>query len=78
MSGQRIHLIKSGRMDHDMTGPISVPKVGPTLLTQLSAMVMALVLSMPATIMMVAVKRTIIVVSVKNAKRAMSLDWGML
>ncbi len=33
-----------------MVGPISVPKVGPTLPTQLSVMVMALVLSMPIAI----------------------------
>ena len=41
----------SGRMLHDMVGPISSPSVGPTLLAQLMAMVMEFVLSTPITIM---------------------------
>ena len=77
MSRQRIHLMKSGRMDHDMTGPICVPRVGPTLLTQLKAIVIAFVLSIPATIIIVAVTMTIIIVNVKNANKAISFDWGM-
>ena len=78
ISGQRIHLMTSGRPDQDITGPICVPNVGPTLLTQLSAIVMALVLSIPATIMMVAVTSVINIVSVKNANSATSFDCGML
>ena len=54
ISTEVIHLTTSGRMFHDITGPISVPSVGPTLLTQLRAMVMALVLSTPTEIIIVA------------------------
>ena len=52
MSSESIHLTAAGRTAHDMVGPISRPRVGPTLLAQLRAMVMELVLSTPATIMM--------------------------
>ena len=55
ISSEQIHLMPSGSELHDITGPISVPRVGPTLLRQLKAMVMALVWSMPTAIMMVAV-----------------------
>ena len=44
------HLARSGSSLHDMVGPISVPKVGPTFPTQLSVMVMELVLSIPIAI----------------------------
>ena len=44
------HFAKSGRLDHDIVGPISKPSVGPTLPKELSVMVMALVLSMPMAI----------------------------
>ena len=44
------HFATSGSSLHDIVGPISVPKVGPTLPTQLRVMVMALVLSMPMAI----------------------------
>ena len=47
----RIHLTILGRMLHDMVGPISSPRVGPTLLPQLRAMVNELVLSTPERIM---------------------------
>lgn len=77
IKGQSIHLIKSGNTDHDITGPICVPSVGPTLLTQLSAIVMELVLSMPATIIMVAVTSVIKIVSEKNANRGINFDWGI-
>ena len=77
ISGHKIHLITSGNTDHEITGPICVPSVGPTLLTQLKAMVMAFVLSMPTTIMMVAVTSVIRMVSVKNANSATNLDCGM-
>ena len=45
------HFTWSGRIFHDMVGPISSPRVGPTLLAQLMAIVMELVLSTPVTIM---------------------------
>ena len=57
MSNDSIHLTAAGRMLHDIVGPISSPSVGPTLLAQLRAMVMELVLSTPATIMMKYVTR---------------------
>ena len=50
ISRQSSHLMTAGSADHDIAGPICVPNDGPTLPTQLRAMVMALVLSMPATI----------------------------
>ena len=68
ISGHKIHLIKSGSTDHDITGPICVPSVGPTLLTQLRAMVMALALSIPATDMMAAVTTSMMISNVKKAK----------
>ena len=71
-------MMYSGSIDHDITGPICVPSVGPTLLTQLRAMVMALVLSMPATIIIVAVTNVISMVSVKKANSATSFDCGIL
>ena len=52
ISAERIHLTKSGKMLHDIVGPISKPKVGPTLLAQLRAMVNELVLSTPTRIIM--------------------------
>ena len=52
MSADRIHLMKSGNMLHDIVGPISKPNVGPTLLAQLKAIVNELVLSTPTRIMM--------------------------
>ena len=48
---EHIHLAKSGSSFHDMVGPISMPSVGPTLLSVEMVMVMALVLSTPAAIM---------------------------
>ena len=50
ISMEHIHFAVSGSMLHDMVGPISRPSVGPTLLSVLSVMVMALVLSMPIAI----------------------------
>lgn len=44
------HLAMSGSWLHDMVGPISTPKVGPTLPILLNVMVMAFVLSMPIAI----------------------------
>ena len=52
MSAERIHLTPIGKTLHDIVGPISSPRVGPTLLAQLRAMVMELVLSTPTRIMM--------------------------
>ena len=44
---EHIHLAASGRLLHDIVGPMSAPKAGPTLLALLMAMVMALVVSIP-------------------------------
>ena len=52
INAESSHLTNAGRMLHDIVGPISRPSVGPTLLPQLNAMVMELVLSTPARIMM--------------------------
>ena len=52
IKSDRIHLTMAGRMLHDMVGPISKPRVGPTLLPQLKAIVKEFVLSTPARIMM--------------------------
>ena len=57
---------------------MSVLSEGPTLLTQLRAMVMALVMSTPATIMMPAVKIIMKMARTKKANSATSFDWGML
>ena len=51
MRNEHIHLAKSGRLFHDIVGPISNPSDGPTLPNALSVMVMALVLSIPQAIM---------------------------
>ena len=51
MRREQIHLAKSGSSSHDIVGPISVPSVGPTLLSVEMVIVMALVLSIPAAIM---------------------------
>ena len=66
MRNEQVHLMYSGNSAHDIMGPISVLSEGPTLLMQPKAMQMALVLSMPATIIMVAVIKTI---NVKIAKK---------
>ena len=59
MSSELIHFTTSGSEFHDITGPISVPSVGPTLLTQLRAIVIELVLSTPTDIINVADTRGI-------------------
>ena len=43
IKADRIHLTIVGRILHDMVGPISRPRVGPTLLPQLKAMVMCFI-----------------------------------
>ena len=50
MRSEHIHFAKSGSSSHDIVGPISVPSVGPTLLSVEIVIVMALVLSIPAAI----------------------------
>ena len=67
ISTEHSHLAKSGSCAHDMVGPISIPKVGPTLLSALSVMVMALVLSIPAAIMEKAQNKHITNVTVRKA-----------
>ena len=52
MRSESRSLMPEGRKLHDMVGPISRPRVGPTLLKQLMAMVTALMGSMPRKAMM--------------------------
>lgn len=47
IKAEHIHLAKAGNMLQDIVGPICKPKVGPTLLKLLNAIVMAFVLSIP-------------------------------
>ena len=65
---EQSHLARSGSCAHDMVGPISIPSVGPTLLSALSVMVMALVLSIPAAIIENAQNKHITNVTVRKAK----------
>jgi hypothetical protein len=53
ISTQRIHFTKVGSIAHDMLGPTATSREGPILLTQLMAMTMEFVLSMPDKIMMI-------------------------
>ena len=47
MRTEHIHFAKTGKSFHDMVGPISVPRVGPTLLNVEMVIVMAFVISTP-------------------------------
>lgn len=47
---EQIHLPMSGNELHDIVGPISRPKVGPTLLALLIAIVIEFVLSTPSSV----------------------------
>ena len=76
MSSELIHLTTSGNEFHDITGPISVPSVGPTLLTQLSAIVIEFVLSTPTEIIIVADIRVISTNTARKDSRDGSLDCG--
>ena len=67
INSEQSHLTLIGSVLHDITGPISVPSDGPTLLMQLSDMVMALVLSIPKAIMIVAVQSPARMKIAKNA-----------
>ena len=78
ISRQRSHFVAVGSTDHDSSGPTPLVSDGPTLLTQLSAMTAALVLSTPEKIMAVAVKSTIRMVSTKKAKTERSFDGATL
>ena len=68
MSSEHAHFAKSGSSFHDMVGPISVPSVGPTLLSVEIVIVTALVLSTPASIMMKAHVRLSSPYTVRNAR----------
>lgn len=48
ISAEHNHLIHAGSIDQLMVGPISRPKDGPTFPNELSVIVMAFVLSIPA------------------------------
>ena len=50
IKAEHIHLAKAGNMLQDIVGPICKPKVGPTLLKLLNAIVIAFVLSIPIAI----------------------------
>ena len=52
ISVEQSHLMPDGSIDQLIVGPISRPSDGPTLPMELRTMVMALVLSMPAAMMM--------------------------
>ena len=47
-NAEQTHLIPAGSIDQLMVGPISRPKDGPTFPNELSVIVMAFVLSIPA------------------------------
>jgi hypothetical protein len=66
MSSEHSHFAMLGSSLHDITGPISVPRVGPTLLTQLSDIVIALTWSMPNAIITVEANKHIITNTAKN------------
>ena len=78
ISSEQSHLTLIGSMLHDIVGPISVPRVGPTLLMQLSDIVMALVLSMPKAIIIADVQMPAKMNITKNASIVSIADWGML
>ena len=78
MRREQIHLAKSGSSSHDIVGPISVPSVGPTLLSVEMVMVMALVLSTPAAIIVNAQKMHIRQYTVRKASRVTRFWFGTL
>ena len=78
MRREQIHLAKSGSSSHDIVGPISVPSVGPTLLSVDMVMVMALVLSTPAAIIVNAQKMHIRQYTVRKASRVTRFWLGTL
>lgn len=78
MSSEHTQVTLSGSELHDMTGPICVPSVGPTLLMQLNDIVIALVLSIPITIIIVAAISDIKTYKAKNANSDVMFDCGTL
>ena len=56
MRKEQIHFAKSGSCAQDIVGPISIPKVGPTLPKELNVIVIAFVLSIPTAIIVKAQK----------------------
>ena len=75
---EQIHLAKSGSSSHDIVGPISVPSVGPTLLSVEMVMVIALVLSIPAAIMENAQKMHMRQYTVRKASKVTRFWFGTL
>ena len=78
MRREQIHLAKSGSSSHDIVGPISVPSVGPTLLSVEMVMVIAFVLSTPAAIIVKAQKMHMRQYTVRNASKVTRFWFGTL